>query len=258
MKNKESTAVVAQEPSFLTLANVDLAATISEELDGLDISPEKVKIPSGGTTSFEIPSLDGDEAESVKEFTAVILHQHALNMYYKSEYTGGSSPPDCGSYDGSVGTGDPGGNCKKCKLNEYGSGKNGGKACQNRRRLYILREGEIFPLLLSLPAGSLKSFARYAKLIVSQHGKTNAVVTKFSLKKAINVNNVAYSQAVFAKDRALTPEEYAVIEKLSEQIKAYSASVGFEDDGGVLADEEYIDPETGEVIQPLAGGQNSV
>ena len=129
MKNKETTAITTQGSSFLTLADLDFTTMVSEELDGLDIAPEKIKIPSGGVTVFEIPSMDSDEAESVKEFSGVILHQHALNMYYNSKYTGGSNPPDCGSYDGVTGIGEPGGNCKKCPLNQYGSGDNGGKAC---------------------------------------------------------------------------------------------------------------------------------
>ena len=255
-QNKVNTALAAQGSTFLALANLDFASMVSEELDGLDIAPEKIKIPSGGVTVFEIPSMESDEAESVKEFSGVILHQHSLNMYYNSKYTGGSNPPDCGSYDGATGVGEPGGNCKKCPLNQYGSGENGGKACQNRRRLYILREGELFPLLFSLPAGSLKPFTRYLKQLLSKGNKSNAVVTKFSLKKATNAGGVPYSQAAFVQDRVLTHDEYAVIEKLSEQIKTYSTNVGFEDDGAGM--EEYIDHETGEIIQPLTGGNKGV
>lgn len=44
---------------------------------------------------FEIPGENPDEPETVKEFSAVILYQHSLNAYYKSEYQGGSNPPDC-------------------------------------------------------------------------------------------------------------------------------------------------------------------
>ena len=134
---------------FLALQNFDLANVMSEEMDGLSTTFERIKIPSGGGIMFEIPGENPDEPETVKEFSAVILYQHSLNAYYKSEYQGGSNPPDCGSYDGHNGEGNPGGNCDVCPLNQYGSGKNGAKACKNRRRLYLLREGEIFPMILS-------------------------------------------------------------------------------------------------------------
>ena len=146
---------------FLALQDFDLANVMSEEMDGLSATFERVKIPSGGGIMFEIPGENPDEPETVKEFSAVILYQHSLNAYYKSEYQGGSNPPDCGSFDGHNGEGTPGGNCDACPLNQYGSDKNGAKACKNRRRLYLLREGEIFPMILSLPTGSLKAFTRY-------------------------------------------------------------------------------------------------
>ena len=85
---------------FLTLQDFDLANVMSAEMDGLSTTFERVKIPSGGGIMFEIPGDDPDEPETVKEFSAVILYQHSLNAYYKSEYQGGSNPPDCGSFDG--------------------------------------------------------------------------------------------------------------------------------------------------------------
>ena len=105
---------------------------MAEEMSGLSASFERIKIPSGGGTVFEISGDDPDEPETVKEFSAVILYQHPLNAYYKEEYQGGSNPPDCGSYDGVCGTGNPGGMCKTCPYNAFGSGKNGAKSPQYR------------------------------------------------------------------------------------------------------------------------------
>ena len=113
----------------------------------------------------------------------------------------------------------------------------------------MLREGEIFPLLLSLPTGSLKEFSRYIKRLLSKGKKSSAVVTRFSLKKATNSSGIAYSQAQFAIDRELANEEYALVSKLSEQVKAYSQRVGY--DVEPLDVEYSVDPETGEVIEPL-------
>jgi hypothetical protein len=239
---------------FMGLANADIGELIREELDGLKLSFDKVKVPSGGGLTFELPGEDG-ETTSVTEFSAVILFQHALNCYYQTKYSGGNAPPDCASLDGKIGieheTGEAK-NCAGCPLNVFGSAKNGGKACQNRRRIYLLREGELFPMLLSLPTGSLQEFTRYLVSLLTKGRKSNAVVTRFSLQKATNKGGVVYSQARFAVDRPLTPEEYAQIAKLSEQVRTLSGSVGFEDDA--LPDDApptNVDPETGEVIEPL-------
>ncbi len=233
---------------FMSLAEFDIADTLSQELDGLEGGFERIKIPSAGSTVFEVPGDDPSEPDTVKEFSAVILYHHPLHAYYKSKYTGGNQPPDCGSFDGVTGSGDPGGSCAKCPFNQFGSGENGSKACKNRRRIYVLREGEIFPLLLSLPTGSLKEFSRYIKRLLSKGKKSNSVVTKFSLKKAVNSGGISYSQAQFTLDRALTAQELPLIENLSAQVKAYSQHIGFEMDS---ADAPAVDAETGEVIQPL-------
>ena len=166
---------------------------MAEEMTGLLASFERIKIPSGGGTVFKIPGDDPDEPETVKEFSAVILYQHPLNAYYKEEYQGGSNPPDCGSYNGVYRTSSPGGTCRTCPYNAFGSGKNGAKACKNRRRLYLLREGEIFPMILSLPTGSLKGFTRYLMRILSKYKNSNAVVTRFTLKKASSNTGIVYS-----------------------------------------------------------------
>jgi hypothetical protein len=237
---------------YLALADADIGALIREELDGLTLSFEKVKIPSGGGLCFEVPGEDG-EPESVKEFSAVILLQHPLNCWYESKYTGGNQPPDCASLDGKTGIRRSTGavcDCATCQLNLFGSAENGGKACQNRRRIYLLREGELFPMLLSLPTGSLQEFTRYLVKLLSKGYKSNAVVTRFSLQKATNKGGIAYSQAKFAVDRALAPEEHEQVQRLTEQIRDLSLNVGFEED----APPPEVDPETGEYlgdVEPL-------
>lgn len=240
---------LAVSAGFSSLAKFNMSEVLAEELDGLDSGFERIKIPSAGSTVFEVPSDDPSQPDAVKEFSAVILYHHPLYAFYESKYTGGNQPPDCGSYDGVIGVGNPAGNCAKCPNNQFGSGENGSKACKNRRRIYVLREGEIFPMLLSLPTGSLKEFSRYIKRLLSKGKKSNSVVTKFSLKKVTNNSGIAYSQAQFAIDRSLSEAEGKLLNHLSEQVKAYSQTIGFDHD---LADvSPMVDPETGEVIEPL-------
>ena len=207
---------------------IDLASVFAEEMDGLTPTFERIKIPSGGGISFEVPGDDPENPDTVKEFKAVILYHHPINCYYKEEYTGGNNPPDCGSMDGHVGIDAESGevkNCAECPFNKFGSGKNGAKACKQKRRIYLLREGEALPTLLSLPTGSLAAFSRYIMNLLGKGKKSNAVVTQFSLKKAQNSGGINYSQAVFALDRSLTPEEMTNVNRMTEQVKALANRV---------------------------------
>jgi len=207
---------------------VNLGEVFAEELDGLTPSFERIKIPAGGGLAYEVPGEDPDSPDSVKEFKAVILYHHPINCYYEEEYTGGNNPPDCGSMDGKVGIEAETGivkSCADCEFNKFGSAKNGGKACKQKRRIYLLREGEALPTILSLPTGSLGEFSKYVMRLLSKGKKTNGVVTKFTLKKAQNSGGINYSQAVFAVDRELTVEELKNVIPMSDQVKNMATHV---------------------------------
>lgn len=231
MKREESKEVVAVNSEFRAVSE-ELQYIMTQELDGLNISFDRVKVPSGGAVYFELPGDDPENPDTVKELKGVILHHHAINCFYIEKYTGGNSAPDCGSIDGKIGEGEPGGDCLKCPLNQFGSGENGsGKACKNKRRIYLLREGEIFPILLTLPTGSLKEFTNYiAKRIVAKGKRSFEVVTKITLKKAVNSGGITYSQAVFSVDRVLNAEEIKIMDNLSEKMKESTKYVTFEID----------------------------
>ena len=109
-----------------------------------------------------------------------------------------------------------------------------GSQTSHRRRLYLLREGDIFPVILSLPTGSLKSFTRYLMRVIPKYKNSNAVVTKFTLKKAVSGTGMSYSQAQFAVERALSPEEYPLIAAMTEQVKALSKNVGYDTEDALL------------------------
>ena len=231
--------------SYTALKDFNLAEAMSSELSGMDISFDRVSIPAAGGQAFEVPGEMPGETDMVKEFSGVILFHHPLFSYYRERFTGGNNAPDCGSYDGVTGVGNPGGSCARCPLNQFGSGENGGKACKNKRRIFILREGELIPILLTLPTGSMRDFAVYVKRLLAKGKKSNSVVTKFSLKKVTNASGIAYSQAQFAVDRVLTAEEMPFVQAMSDQVKSFATRVAYDDTPG-----EVIDPVTGEVYDP--------
>jgi len=230
VKVNEETKSVANIDSdgYLALKEFDFNTVVSEEMDGLNTVFERIKMPSGGTTLFKMPGDDTDEPSFVKEFSAVILYHHPIRAYFKTKFTGATNPPDCGSLDAVKGYGEPGGDCRNCIYNDFNTGENGAKACKERQRLYLLREGEIFPMLLSLPTGSLKDFSRYLMRLLTRGIKSSEVVTKFSLMTATNKGGIVYAKAKFYMERPLTSEELPLVTSLSEQIKIISKKIEFE------------------------------
>lgn len=203
-------------------AGANLATMFTEEMDGLNFSFDRIKVPTGGGLSFEVPGDDADSPDSVKEIKAVILYHHPVHAYFKEKYTGASNPPDCGSIDGHVGIDTESGevkDCKDCPLNKFGSGENGAKACKQKRNLYILRENEALPLVFSIPSTSLGDFGKYIMRLLSKGKKSNMVVTKFTLKKTQSTGGISYSQVVCAVERNLEPNELTAVEGISEQVK---------------------------------------
>ncbi len=234
---------------YVSIGERNTLTDMQEELAGLTIVPDKVKIPAGGGTAFELQG-DGDDTEMVKEITGVILHQHPAFALYHDRYSGGNNPPECGSYDGVQGIGTPGGECANCPYNQFGSGEGAAKLCKNKRQLYVLPEYELFPVVLSLPTGSLKSFTRYLKSQLTKRRRLNQVVTRISLKKATNSSGITYSQAVFTFNRLLNPAEREAIAPIISQVKEYASGLAvssMRDDDA----KEYVDPESGEIIKPL-------
>ena len=231
--------------NYTALEGFNLADALSEEMVGMNVTFDRVTIPAAGGTVFEVPGALPGETDTVKDFTGVILFHHPLFTYYRERFTGGNNPPDCGSYDGVTGMGEPGGVCARCPLNQFGSGENGGKACKNKRRIFILREGEMIPLVLTLPTGSMKEFGIYIKRLLSKGRKSCSVVTRFSLKKAVNTGGIAYSQAQFAVDRSLTDAELPLILSMAEQVKQFATRVGYEDEPTSAM---VVDPEAGEIM----------
>jgi len=200
-------------------SNFDLQNSMAKEMEGLSPTFDHIKMPAGGITLFSVPTDDPEKPEMVQEFSAVILHHHPMRAYYKEKYTGGNNPPDCGSFDGVMGQGEPSGMCCDCSFNEYGTGENGAKACKERHRLYLLREGDVFPVVLSLPPGSLKDFGRYLMRCLSKGYGSNMVVTKFSLAATTNKGGIIYAKAQFRLERLLNENELTAVMRMSEQIK---------------------------------------
>lgn len=217
--------ITLQESGYAALRNQSTISEAMAECDGLEFTLDRVKMPGGGATAFELPG-DGEEPEPARELRGIIVHSHPAFSYYMTKYAGGNNPPDCGSFDGKVGIGTPGGRCAECYYNRFGSGEGNSKACRNRRMLYILQEGELFPLMLSLPTGSLREFTQYAKRLLSKGRKLSEVITKITLKKATSSAGITFSRAVFSMERVLTAEEKDAVRAVINDTREYARNLG--------------------------------
>lgn len=228
-----STALTKVNPAAFQITPIseEVAQVIHEELDGLGPIPfDTVKVPSGGGIAFEVPSDDPESPDSEKSLVGVIVYHHCTNAYWANSFDGKNEQPDCASMDGKNGIDRDSGElrqCESCPLNQFGSAPDGkGKACKNMHRIYLLREGEVLPLLLPLPPTSLKAFKDYlAKRIVLKGKRAWQVLTQITLKKEQNSGGITYASCVFTKLGDLTPAQAEQIKGTVDAVKQLAESV---------------------------------
>jgi hypothetical protein len=181
-----------------------------------------------------------------------------MNVYYDGPYEGvGGKPPTCVSADAVTGIGEPGGECAVCPLNVFKPGKNGKpeKACKNKYRILLLQEGNYLPSLMYVTSSNLKACKTFRTKQLTQGRRLQSIVTTITMGKK---GDRRYAALDFKRVRDLTADERAVIDPYAAKIKEYAGRIAFDADIDAETDDAYttevIDPETGEVTRPLAGG----
>lgn len=219
---------MVENENALTTKQDFAVATITEDaaaqLNGITLEIPQLKVPSAGGLFFEI------DDEPHKELQGVIISHGPKSVYFAKDFDGSNEPPNCYSNDGIVGhertdedpeTGEVtyiDKNCQECPYNEFGSGKNGGKACKEKHQLYILLSGQVLPMSLFLPVSSVKNLNSYASKLFMKGKFLNDVVTSFTLEKAVNKTNIQYSKVVFKVVRELTAEEKEACAKCATMV----------------------------------------
>ena len=218
MNTAKNTALAEHEPFLLpdTAADGEFSREeLAEDMGGLQLSFQRVKIPSGGSTQFELPSENPDDPDYSKFLVGVIVYSHNSNAYWPDGNAyDDSNPPACQSPDGKIGFGAPGGLCADCPMNKFGSDTKGtgrGKACKNMRMVYLLRSGELMPIQLSLSPTSITPYTQFvnAAFLNRNRGVCGGVV-RIGLKKKSNGRD-EYSVATFEKLYDFSGEDLARI-----------------------------------------------
>lgn len=238
-----------------------VAEIIEANLQGQTLTPfdlDRVKVPTGGGTSFEVPTLDGSEPS--KTIAGILMHFTAPRSYWaKSLDEGdGAAPPDCFSPDGSTGIGKfQGRPCESCPMNQWESGRNGrGKACKEKRMLFLLQPESYIPMVIQLPTMSIGPLKQYMMRLASRGMAYWSVVTELSLEVAQQSGGgLKYSRIVpkVAKDGLLTELETERVKEVADSLRPFlsarapAVAPDAEDFGLPNEDSEYLnDDEEGE------------
>jgi len=180
----------------------------------------RIRIPAGGGTMWTVPTLEGEITEPTIEGVIVLVRD--TRAYYAQPIgeSGGNQPPDCYSADGLHGRGTPGGACVACPLATYGSAEGGrGQACKAMKQLFVLRGSQLLPEVVTLPPTSLKAAKQYLLKLTSQGVPYYSVVSRIGLERTKNAQGIAYSKAVLAYVRRLTPEEASRAKQYHEMLR---------------------------------------
>jgi hypothetical protein len=194
---------------------------------------DKITVPPGGGTTFEIPTVDGDTEPSKEISGIILLATEGKGLWAKSMEEEPGAPPVCYSHDCVKGFGDPLGTgepkeylCATCPKNQWGSSTTGtcrGKACRDLRPLYLLREGEYLPIVVSVPRKSLKHIKKYMQRLSGKGIPYYGCVTKFTLTKVSGTGVPDYSELIpsfvvmLDKDQRAAVKAYA--DKLNQEVK---------------------------------------
>ena len=221
-------ATIKKMETFLALQSnaTDYLQTIKENMGNDKITErdlDRITVPLGGVLNWTVPTLEGED--STKEIEGIIVYQTPPRAYWKTGMeVGGNTPPDCSSRDGDIGYGDPGGVCDICPLNQWGSADGGtGKACKEKRMLFMLRANSLLPVVIQAPSTSLQAVRKYLWRLTSESLPYWSVITKLSLEKAQSSTGITFSRIV---PKSAGPVPADQMEKLAEYRDAITPLIG--------------------------------
>ena len=197
------------------------AEELAEDMDGIQLNFQQVKVPAGGALQYEIPTEDPDNPDYNRYLEGVILYHHPSNAFWPEAEDGENdenAPPQCQALEGKLGRGSPGGLCASCGYNRFGT-RGKGKACKNMHMVYLLRSGEFMPLQISLPPTSIKPFNEFVSraFLLRRRGLCSAVV-QLGLKK-MNNGKDDYSVTTFKILYDFEGEELRQVRNYADQFK---------------------------------------
>jgi hypothetical protein len=212
-------AYLREAANAATMVNSEFAGGVSTGFPVLSYKGKVWSLVQGGERRL-LTNADGDPRASIE---AVIVRGNLglSKVYYKGGFEEGSSEkPTCFSHDGRAPSAEAveqqSAKCPTCPMNQWGSKitENGkkGKACADSKRLAVVSaDDQEQPILLRVPAASLRELAKYADELGRRRVPMHAVVTKISFDPT-----VAHQQFVFRPMRFLDQGAFEAINEMRE------------------------------------------
>lgn len=258
---KKETALATKYPTiqnYLALKGDPGKVTeiIQANLQGQTLTPfdlDRVKVPTGGGAVFEVPTLEGSEPS--KTLSGILVHFTSPRSWWEHglDEAGEAGPPDCFSPDSTIGIGRFGGQpCETCPMNQWDSGRNErGKACKEKRMLFMLQPESYIPLVIQVPTMSIGPLKQYMMRLASRGIAYWSVVTELSLEVSQQSGGgLKYSRIIpkVAENGRLTDEESERVKEVADALRPFldqkapsvqpdAGDFGLPDEGEYLSDE---------------------
>lgn len=237
-QQKKTDIVPADKYAITTADQGDLMEILELNLGnkGLDrFDLDRIKVPAGGGTTWEIPTLEG--VDETKAYEGIIVHWTEPRAYWHIGFdeSGGGTPPDCSSHDGVIGNGDfgpgseenPTGHCDRCPMSDWGSapGDRRGQACKQMRVLFTVRPDSMLPDAVICPPTSIKPMRQYFLRLASRSVPFYSVITRLELERTRSGDGIQYSRITPSLGARLEPEQVEQIRPYAQAIKQAMSGV---------------------------------
>lgn len=241
-------SVIKSDGAVSIVPSAEDLAVILEELRDMDRMPYgRIKIAPGGVNVFQIFEPGEEEPSPAQSVEGVIFLSHKTNGLWLSAFGGENKAPDCSSIDGEEGTRTGTGECiacATCPYNQFGSDNGGqgrGKACKNMRQLYIMRRGDIFPMLLTLPPTALRAYDNYRTKVMLGRKRMGAVMTRITLKSEKNKDSISYSSPLFETVGVLSADDSKAMDQYAASFSAAAERMGVTTDDFAVQSSEPVE-----------------
>lgn len=203
----------------------------------------RVAIPAGGSTTWVIPGVMGDEATPA--ITGILCYQTARGILWGGDEPEEGTLPVLVSHDlktarlvapetvdqkmldsiAPARRADGLYDWEKLPQNEWGTGKGGaGKAAKEQRVLYILPADQPLPLVVTIQPGSLKGWREFIVAITKAGVPFYRAVVSLRLEKAKSANGQPYAQVVPKLVGTLSAEQgKLILDKFTAPMRAVAA-----------------------------------
>lgn len=188
---------------------------------------DKATVPGPGGKRWRVTRADGSSDDPVS-IRGIIVGLSNSRAYYREEYTGDGTPPDCASYDGGItGVGNPGGTCHDCPMNVFETARNGGrgKACAEGKHLLLLPENAVLPMLVTIPSVSLRFLKGYMQTLANSGIKYWRVVTELTISTTNTRARTDVVCALATKVGPLDPSEIPRVEEYKNALDGLLSAI---------------------------------